>query len=120
MRKIQIQWKGNKEILGHETAKFRVSGLWKKSGVYVIKVDGTVEYVGQTINIQRRINDGYGNICPANYGPNGRRTNIAVNAKIVEARIDGKEVEIYFGEIENHEEVEKVMINKLHPAWNQI
>ena len=45
MRKIQIQWKGNKEILGHETAKFRVSGLWKKSGVYVIKVDGTVEYV---------------------------------------------------------------------------
>tara|TARA_B100000676_G_scaffold8612_1_gene7902 strand:+ start:5918 stop:6280 length:363 start_codon:yes stop_codon:yes gene_type:complete len=120
MRKIQIHWNENKEVSGHETANFRVQNEWKKAGVYVIVVDGGIEYVGQTMNIQRRINDGYGNICPANFGINGRRTNVAVNAKIVEARSNGKQVEIFFGEIENREEIEKIMINQIHPAWNKI
>ena len=120
MRKIQIQWLENREVAGIETAAFRVDGEWKSEGVYVIKVDGQVEYIGQTGNFQRRINDGYGHMCPANFAPNGRRTNVAVNAKIVEAKKQGQMVEFFFGKVEERKSVEIVMINATHPAWNKI
>ena len=119
MRKVQLEFKENKKVSGVETAYFRVQNLTFVECVYVIKVEEKVVYVGQTTNLQRRINDGYGNIAPANFRlVGGRKTNVKVNAKIVAARKANKKVSFEFAELENCKNDESVMINSLHPAWN--
>ena len=111
---IQIDWQGEGRVEGY--LRFRLHGQDNRAGVYTISSHGEVVYVGQTFSLGRRFNDGYGNIAPANIGPNGRRTNVRINRLIREAGVEN--VELRFSECENREEVEREKIQSLRPAWN--
>ena len=112
---VRIDWQGEGRVEGF--LRFRVHGQDNRAGVYTFSVRGEVVYVGQTFSLGRRMNDGYGNIAPANVGPRGRRTNVRVNQLIREAGVEN--MELRFTECENRVEVEREMINSLKPQWNQ-
>jgi hypothetical protein len=112
---IRIDWQGEGRVEGF--LRFRVHGQDNRAGIYTFSVNGEVTYVGQTFSLGRRVNDGYGNIAPANILPNGRRTNVRVNRLIREAGVEN--VELRFSECENRVEVEREMINSLSPRWNR-
>lgn len=111
---IRIDWQGEGRVEGF--LRFRVHGQDGRAGVYTFSVNGRVTYVGQTFSLGRRVNDGYGNIAPANIGPNGRRTNVRVNQLIRRAGIEN--VELRFSACENREQVERELIQSLQPIWN--
>ena len=112
---IQIDWQGDGRVEGF--IRFRVSREHNgRAGVYTFTVNGRIMYVGQTFSLARRVNDGYGNIAPANVGPNGRRTNVRINQLIQQAGIEN--VELQFVEVDNRQALESEMIQSLHPEWN--
>ena len=66
------------------------------SGVYLWVVDDKPIYVGETIDMKKRFNTGYGNISPRNIFKNGQSTNCKVNRVALENFKKGKEINIYF------------------------
>lgn len=87
-------------------------------GVYLIRVDGVVQYVGECENLSNRFNTGYGNISPRNCFVGGQATNCRINHEIYLAATENCEIKLYFHETSERFEVERVLIEKLNPAWN--
>lgn len=49
------------------------------SGVYLWVVDNEIKYVGETIDMKKRFNNGYGHISPRNIFKGGQSTNCKMN-----------------------------------------
>lgn len=94
--------------------KFKVE-VKNEAAVYFFKVNGEVKYIGQTIRLRKRINDGYGNI-----SPNGlsRRTNVRVNRLIEEAINNGDLVTFEYEYTIDHLIKEVEYITQYKPDWN--
>jgi len=91
----------------------------KKSGVYVIKINENIQYVGECDDFHKRYGMGYGNISPRNCFEGGQLTNCRVNSDILKMIKTGKEVQLYFLETNNRFEIEYQLIKKLQPIWNK-
>lgn len=68
------------------------------SGVYLWMVDDEPIYVGETSDMKKRFNTGYGNISPRNIFKNGQSTNCKMNRVALDNFINEKEIDIYFYE----------------------
>ena len=100
--------------------KFTINKKYaQKSGVYVIKIDETIQYVGECDDFQKRFGMGYGNISPRNCFEGGQPTNCRVNSDILKMIKTGKEVQLYFLETNDRFEIEHELIKKLKPIWNK-
>lgn len=87
-------------------------------GVYLILVDGVVQYVGECENLSNRFNTGYGKISPRNCFVGGQPTNCRINHQIYTAATENSEIKLYFHETNDRFGVERGLIEKLNPAWN--
>lgn len=99
--------------------KFKIPNNYKKSGVYVIKVDGKTKYVGECKNLSSRFNSGYGNISPRNCYKRGQPTNCRINKKIMCETKNKKQTTLFFKETNNRLQLEQQLILELNPEWNK-
>ncbi|QBP43187.1 GIY-YIG nuclease family protein [Paenisporosarcina antarctica] len=95
---------------------FTISTKSIKEGVYLLKINDDITYLGECENLSKRFNSGYGNISPRNCFIGGQSTNCRINNKIYE--VANEKVKIYFYETNNRFEVERELIMKLKPIWN--
>lgn len=91
-----------------------------RAGIYAIKVDGQITYVGECRNLTERFGPrGYGLISPRNCFQGGQITNCRVNKEILEASEAGSDVELWFKRSDQRRRLEKQLIHQLHPSWNR-
>jgi hypothetical protein len=87
-------------------------------GVYLIRVNTVITYVGECEDLSNRFNAGYGNISPRNCFVGGQPTNCRLNHNIYKRAKNNDEIVLYFHETENRFQVESELIDKLNPEWN--
>jgi len=98
--------------------KFQIPNGINKAGVYILKIDDEVKYVGECENLSSRYNIGYGQISPRNCYVGGQSTNCKINSYILQEVKNGSKVYLLFYETENRFEVERSLIKKYEPEWN--
>lgn len=99
--------------------RFAFPTLINRVGVYAIDVKDEITYVGKTNNLSRRFGPGeYAEIrVPSPIDP--QTTNRRVNHEILEAAKRGDVVDVWFHDSDARDEVEKLIIESLVPAWNR-
>lgn len=99
--------------------KFKIPNEYKeRAGVYIIKINGQVKYIGECEDLSNRYNIGYGQISPRNCFIGGQPTNCKINAYILNAVKSGAIVQLLFYETQDRFNVERILIEKYNPEWN--
>lgn len=88
-------------------------------GVYVITLNRTPVYVGETVALSTRFNTGYGQISPRNCFRNGQETNCRINKKVLEAVMNRKCVELWFLDTDDHKGIEAELLRQPMWPWNR-
>ena len=99
--------------------KFSISDSYHRAGVYVLVVEGRAMYVGETEDLSRRYNSGYGTISPRNCYVGGQSTNCRINALILAATKSTAPVYLWFTPTAGYKQLEREMIQSLQPNWNR-
>ena len=87
-------------------------------GVYALFSGEELLYIGLCDDLNRRFNMGYGNISLKNCFVGGQSTNCKINSLVLSRYLYGKKVMMYFYETDNHEQVERTLIQVLNPPYN--
>ncbi len=90
----------------------------RKTGVYLILIDGQPKYVGECEDLARRYNTGYGNISPRNCYKGGQPTNCRINNHILREHKKGSKIDLCFHETQDRFAMERSLYSKLRPEWN--
>ena len=88
-------------------------------GVYLWIADNETIYVGETENLRKRFNLGYGNISPRNCYEGGQSTNCKMNKVVMEYYKVGKPVKLYFYETEQYKQVEREILSDIVTKYNK-
>ena len=120
----QSQYKNPNDLALHKYGigpfcTFAIPRDLRREGVYLIKIDADIKYVGECENLASRFNMGYGNISPRNCYAGGQTTNCRINNAIYNHSLNTNNIELYFYETTNRYEVEWELINTLNPPWNR-
>ena len=75
-------------------------------------------YIGETVNLKRRFNVGYGKISPRNCYMGGQSTNCKMNKVVMEYYKCGKPISLYFHQTEDHKYVELDLLKKIETRYN--
>lgn len=93
-------------------------------GVYIFCLENEIQYIGESKDLNRQFNDGFGRIEEINTTTKGRSTNCKLNhAVLVEAQ-NGRFFDIFIFETSNHRDVKTEILNdfKNHqktPKYNE-
>lgn len=87
-------------------------------GVYIWVVDNDIIYIGETVNLRSRFNQGYGVIYPRNCYLGGQPTNCKMNKVALEYSNAGKEVKLYFYETPDYKAVEFYLLKNIKTKYN--
>lgn len=100
--------------------KFKIPRNLTKSGVYILTVDSIPHYVGESQNLSKRYNMGYGNISPKNCFKGGQSTNCRINNLIYSTISAGSQIKLWFYETAKYKSVETELIQSLtvRDRWN--
>jgi len=95
------------------------SSKYSLKGVYFYYVNDELKYIGRCRDsMQKRVNNGYGNISPKNCYIDGQSTNCKVNA-LVTQNIGNVVLKIYpMDDVKEIEALESRLIDELMPEWN--
>lgn len=120
----QNKYENSNDLVLHKYGKgpfcrFAIPRELRREGIYLIKIDEEIKYVGECENLANRFNLGYGNISPRNCFVGGQSTNCRINNEIYKNSINNYNVELYFYDTTNRFEVEWELINTLSPSWNR-
>ena len=88
-------------------------------GVYIFTANHEVVYIGETVDLHRRIQADYSNISPRNCFKGGQETNCRINKAILEVVRNGGQVGLWFTETESHGQKEAELIDDHDPSWNE-
>tara|TARA_B100000315_G_scaffold197020_1_gene188339 strand:- start:972 stop:1778 length:807 start_codon:yes stop_codon:yes gene_type:complete len=86
--------------------------------VYVFTLNNDPIYIGKTINLENRFNNGYGNISPRNCFIGGQSTNCRMNKELLKIYQSGSVIQLWYFETLNYNEIERKLIEKIKPNWN--
>jgi hypothetical protein len=103
---------------GGSFCRFRIGKGNEETGVYAITVNDVVKYIGECEDLEKRWNNGYGNISPRNCFAGGRSTNCRINKLILETAKKRDRMALLFLKTDNRFEVEHNLIARLKPEWN--
>jgi hypothetical protein len=98
--------------------RFRIPNTLNSEGVYIIKVNNDIMYIGECENLSRRFNLGYGLISPRNCFVGGQSTNCKINSYILQEMKNGSKVYLFFYETGERFKIESKLIKKYKPEWN--
>lgn len=99
--------------------KFKIPNNHHQCGVYALVSEETVMYIGETIDLSRRYNLGYGIISPKNCFVGGQETNCRINHLILQLIQNGKRLSLWFYPTAKHKEVEGKLQASIHTPWNR-
>lgn len=88
-------------------------------GVYLWVTNGEIIYIGETENLQRRFNTGYGIIAPRNCFAGGQSTNCKMNKVVLTLFEQGQVIDLYFYETKNYKQVELDLLRKIKTQFNK-
>lgn len=100
--------------------KFRIPATYPYPGVYVLTVGSGVRYIGETNNLSRRYNMGYGSISPKNCYKGGQETNVRLNNLIYQAALSGEIVSLWFYQTEDFKTIELALRRQHRSPWNRV
>jgi hypothetical protein len=105
---------------GHGSfCKFTISPEWKeRNGVYALYSNNELLYIGESIDLYKRFNTGYGNISPKNCYERGQPTNCKINKLILSHCLNGSSVALYFYETSDYKRIEKELRGAKKPPYN--
>ena len=98
--------------------KFRLATLLNDCGIYFIKVNNIIKYIGRCKKLRSRFNNGYGQISPRNCYIGGQETNCRINNLLLLAFNNNFEIELWFYQTNNYIMIEKELIAIHNPEWN--
>ena len=98
--------------------KIKMPDLSKKSGVYLWVEEGEIIYIGETNNLHRRFNSGYGQISPRNCYVGGQNTNVKMNRIALDHYMQGKTIDIYVCETPYNKFLEKYLLDNISTKYN--
>ena len=87
-------------------------------GVYLWVCEGEIVYIGETTDLARRFNTGYGSIAPRNCYAGGQSTNCRMNQVVLACFEQGRPIELYFCETRDNKRVELELLNAIHTRYN--
>lgn len=87
-------------------------------GVYALFDDNGLLYIGQTVNLSQRYNQGYGRIEPINCYVGGQSTNCKINSMILNKYLSGNQVFLYFLQTKDYDRIEHELIFQYEPPYN--
>lgn len=88
-------------------------------GVYLWVVNDEIIYIGESVNIKSRFNDGYGNISPRNCYVGGQSTNVRMNKVALLYNRDKNPIDIYYCITDEHKKFEILLLNKINTKYNK-
>lgn len=101
--------------------RFSISTRWNhKKGVYAFVIDSKPVYIGETVNLAGRINNGIGKISPSACYTKGQSTNCRINNLILDEILSGKIIKLVFFETDDSSSYKSNLINEYKPNWNKI
>ena len=104
-------------VVGQKYCKFNVPSLPSRPGIYILRDNGVIVYVGKTKNLMKRwSHTNYGLISPRNVFEGGQSTNCKINHYINEHRND--DIEIEYIESDDIDSFETSLINAYEPMLN--
>jgi hypothetical protein len=108
--------------------KFSIPKGYKcKQGIYILLVNGSPKYAGESEDLQDRFDANYGNISPRNCYTGGRITNCRLNKCILNEYENNCTIELFFSETRTldaagRKEIERSLIDELdlkRNGWNK-
>lgn len=87
-------------------------------GVYLWVAEGQLLYIGETVNLRRRFNTGYGTISPRNCYAGGQSTNCKMNQVVLDYYNRGTPIQLYFFPTQRYKQVELDLLGKLNTPYN--
>ena len=87
-------------------------------GVYALLDEDGLLYIGQTVNLRQRYNDGYGDIQPVNCYVGGQSTNCKINSMVLQKYSSGHHVYLFFYETAEYDRIEHELIEAMNPPYN--
>lgn len=87
-------------------------------GVYLWVLGEDIIYIGETENLRRRFNNGYGRIYAYNCYSDGRSTNCKMNKVVLALAKAGRYVKLYFYETKDYKVVERELLEKIKTRYN--
>ena len=87
-------------------------------GVYLWVVGNKIIYIGETSNLQRRFNNGYGIISPRNCYVGGQSTNCKMNKVVMEYYKNGTPISLYFYQTTDYKQVELNLLKQIRTKYN--
>lgn len=103
-----------------EFCKFKLEKAGNDSGVYAWVINGENKpiYIGETNNLKKRFNMGYGNISPRNCFTGGQFTNCKMNKVVLDYYNKGISIDIYFFKTTDYKNIEKELLNNIKTLYN--
>jgi hypothetical protein len=100
--------------------RFQIPATYTYAGVYLLTVAGTaIYYLGETVNLTRRFNQGYGSIHPRACYQGGQITNLRLNRMILLAALADIDIDLWFYQTQDYKRVEHELIDRVQPKWNR-
>jgi len=75
-------------------------------------------YIGETVDLYKRFNTGYGNISPKNCYQGGQPTNCKINNLILNKYLNNEITSVYFVHTSDYKRIEKSVLSKVKPYYN--
>jgi hypothetical protein len=88
------------------------------AGIYIFTRNHEIVYIGETVDIHNRIQNGYSNISPKNCFEGGQQTNCRINNGILKAVRDRGQAALWAMETTDRIQKEASLINECEPIWN--
>ena len=100
--------------------KFKIPNIHGHAGVYIISAGDQIRYIGETANLAKRYNMGYGNISPKNCYKGGQETNVRLNNLVYQSATANEALSLWFYKTDDYKAVE-TMLRAAHRApWNRV
>ena len=97
---------------------FKIDYPQKVSGVYLWVVDDEIIYIGETDDLVKRFNSGYGKITPYNCTTKGQITNCKMNGVVLDYFCQNKVIHLYFLPTTNYKQVELKLLSNIRTKYN--
>ena len=98
---------------------FKVETLEHRKGVYLWCVKDEIIYIGETVDMYKRFNSGYGNISPRNCYKGGQYTNCKMNRVVLDETKKGNKIKLYVCYADDHQEIEKELLERHKTKYNE-
>jgi hypothetical protein len=100
--------------------KFKIPNAFAHAGVYLLVVGDEIRYIGETNNLSRRYNMGYGNISPKNCYKGGQETNVRLNNLIYVSISAGEVLSLWFHKTDDFKNIEFALRVAHRAIWNRV